>query len=165
MLAVGKILKPHGIKGFVKAESFMDGPALLCRIKTLYVGGEYAVEKASVSGNFVLLKLKGVDSMDAAEKLRGMQLFAKKSDLPKPDEGRYYIDDLLKSDVADEDGKFIGVLYEILQHGSADVYVVKNNGATVMFPLIDGVVESFDTENKKITVNRAEFDKVAVYED
>ncbi len=165
MLVVGKILKAHGVRGDVKAESYMDAPNLFSKLKTVYIDGKpIVVERARSSGGFALLKLVGVDTMNDAEALRNKELFAKKEDLPKPQEGRFYIDDLLGCSVTDGVA-VIGVLDDIYQYGSADVYVVKSNGATIMFPLIDGVAENIDVKTKVITVNRAEFDKVAVYED
>lgn len=166
MLAVGKALKAHGIRGDVKAESYMDAPDLFSKIKTLYVGGKpYTVEKARAMGNFVLIKFKDVDTMNAAEAFRNRELFAKKEDLPKPKEGRYYIDDLIGCATSDGDGQFLGTVSDVYQYGSADVYVLEYKGKTVMFPFVDGVVLNVDTDNKKITVDGKEFEKVAVYED
>lgn len=165
MLVVGRALKAHGVRGDVKAECFMDAPGLFSAIKTVYADGEaYEVEKSRVNGNFVLLKLKGVDTMDDAEKLRGKELSVRREELPAPAEGRYYIDDLIGCSVFDGAEK-IGVLAEILQHGSADVYVVHGRRGVVMFPLVDGVVRSVDIGGKRIEVDGTEFGRVAVYED
>lgn len=166
MLTVGKILKAHGIRGDVKAESYMDTPASFSALKTLYTEGkEFPLEKAKPAGNFVLLKFKGVDTMNEAEKLRGKLLFAKKEDLPDPGKGRYYIDDLLGSRVCDEEGAVLGILKDILQYGSADVYLLETDKGTVMFPYVGEVIREISTERKTITVCRREFGKVAVYED
>lgn len=164
MLAVGKILKAHGIRGDVKAESYMDAPDLFSKLKTVYIDGKpYDVERARAMGGFVLLKLKNVDTMNDAELLKNKELSALKSELPTPKEGRYYIDDLIGCTVSD--GETIGVLDDIYQFGSADVYVVKNGEKTVMFPYLESVIEKIDVENKQIFVVKSEFMKVAVYED
>lgn len=166
MLAVGKILKAHGIRGDVKAESYMDTPASFSEIKKLFVDGkELAVERAKVAGNFVLIKFKGVDTMNDAELLRGKLLSAEKTDLPDPGQNRYYIGDLLGSKVCDEEGTVLGTLKEILQYGSADVYLLKTDKGTVMFPYVGEVIKEISPEGKTITVRRREFEKVAVYED
>lgn len=166
MLAVGKILKAHGIRGDVKAESYMDTPASFSEIKKLFVDGEeLVVERAKVAGNFVLIKFKGVDTMNDAELLRGKLLSAEKTDLPDPGQNRYYIGDLLGSKVCDEEGCFIGTLKDVLQYGSADVYLLENGKGTVMFPFVGDVVKEISVKEQIITVCKSEFEKVAVYED
>lgn len=166
MLTVGKAIKAHGIRGDIKAECYMDEAAMFSSLKVLYFDGNaYEVEKTRSMGNFLLIKLSGVDTMDDAEKFRGKEIFARKTDLPQPKEGRYYIDDLVGSTVVNECGERLGLLKQILQYGSADVYLMSDRGKTVMFPLIDGVVKSVDIVKKVITVDSLEYSKVAVYED
>ena len=166
MLAVGKGLKAHGIRGDVKTECYTDTPALFLKIKKLTVDKkEYEIEHARISGNFVLVKFRGIDTMNDAERFRNKEFFAKKSDLPDPGEGRYYIDDVIGCFVYDGEKK-IGAMEDILQYGSADVYVMRGiDGKMVMFPYVDGVIEKIDVVEKEIFIIKNGFDKVAVYED
>ena len=166
MLSVGKVLKAHGVRGEVKAECFTDAPSCLVHVKRLFIEGkEYAVEKCRVQGNFLLIKLADVNDMNAAELFRNKELFAEKSDLPKLPEGRFYIDDVVGAEVFVGEKK-LGKLVDVLQYGSADVYVVKTkDGSDVMFPYVGNVIESVDVFKKTILLNEAEFAKVAVYED
>ena len=166
MLKVGKILRPHGVKGEVKTESYLDSPDLLARTKTVFIGGtKYTVEFGRVSGGFCLLKLSGISDMNGAESLRNLELSAEKSDLPPLSVGRFYISDLLGCKVFVSD-TYIGKLTDILQNGAKDVYTVENeSGKTVYFPLADGVITDINIAEKRITADRNRFDEVAVYED
>ena len=166
MLAVGKGLKAHGIRGDVKTECYTDTPDLFLKIKKLTVDKkEYIVERARVSGNFAYLKFRGIDTMNDAENFRNKEFFVNKADLPDPGEGRYYIDDVIGCAVFDGDKK-IGFMEEVLQYGSADVYVMRApDGKTIMFPYVDGVIDNIDIVGKKISIIKEGFDKVAVYED
>ena len=166
MLPVGKVLKAHGVKGEVKAECYTDAPSDLLSVKRLLIDGkEYPVEKIREQGGFLLVKLRSVEDMNAAETLRGKTLFAEKADLPALPQGRFYIRDVVGSVVFVENER-LGKLTDVLQYGSADVFVVKTpDGGDVLFPYVGDVVSSVDVEDKKIVLNAAEFAKVAVYED
>ncbi|MFW5780517.1 MAG: ribosome maturation factor RimM [Bacillota bacterium] len=164
MLIIGRVQKPHGIKGIVKAQSFMDSPYELAKLKTVEIEGmEYEIDEITVSNKSVLIKFKGVDTIEDAFNLRNKELKIKRESAPKPPEGRYYISDLLGSEVYVGD-KFKGNLIDIMQYGSADVYRIKGE-KTFMFPFTGDVIEKIDIASKKIYLNLEELEKVAVYED
>ena len=69
-------------------------------------------------------------------------------------EGEYYIVDLLDSEVFTEDGSKLGILEDIFNTGSNDIYVVKNElGKQILLPSISDVIKKIDIENKKIIVH------------
>lgn len=166
MLLVGKVLKARGVRGEIKAECYTDAPSDLLSLNRLFIDGkEYPVEKIREQGGFLLVKFRSIDDMDTAETLRNKELFAEKSDLPALPQGRFYIEDVVGSVVFLEEEK-LGKLIDVLQYGSADVFVVKtSDGNDVLFPYVGDVVTSVDPDNKRIVLNAAEFAKVAVYED
>lgn len=166
MLLVGKILRTHGIRGELKIESFMDTPEALKNIKKITVDGiEYDILSARVAQAFLIVKLKGIDSINSAEIFRNKNIYVKESDLPKLEDGRYYIHELLDCSVCNDEGNLIGILTDVLQHGAADVLVIENNGKIVMVPFVDNLLSSIDTSTKKISVSKKKFEEVAVYED
>lgn len=162
-LTVGKVLRPRGLKGVVKIEAYSDDTSRWRAFRTVGVGGkEYAVEDMTTESGVVYVKLRGVDSADDAEKLRGLSVTASRAELPPPPAGRYYIADLLGSDVY-ADGDRIGELVDVLQYGSADVYVVKTEDGTVSFPALKATLREIDTESGRITLDGAMFARTAVY--
>lgn len=165
MLLIAEVLKPQGIKGEVKVRNFLDGYADLARIKEIIINGKpAAVEKMRGDGQFAYVKIKGVDDRNAAEALRGASVYVDNSNRPPLAEGRYYVADIIGCKVETEGGDELGFVKEILQHGSADVYIVAGR-KPFMFALAGNVVTSFDITNKTITVDPSELKKVAVYED
>lgn len=165
MLVIGKVLKSHGIKGEIKVDSFMDTPDILLKLKEVYIDNTlYKIERTALNGSFVLFKLSGLESIEDAEKLRNKEISAKKQNLPPNKKGRYYVDEIIGCKVFDNK-QLLGEVINILQYGSADVYVLENNGKQIMFPFIDGVVANINILDKKITVNIEKFLQVAVYED
>jgi 16S rRNA processing protein RimM len=165
MLLVAKGIKAHGIRGDVKVECFLDTPNALAKIKHFIINGIlYKIDTVKPFGAYALVKFEGIDTMSQAENFRGVEMFVKKNEMPAPPKGSYYIDDLIGCSIYLNNEK-IGILTDILQNGSADVYVVESGTETIMFPLIDKVVNNIDIDKKEIYLNKDEFDKVAVYED
>lgn len=162
-LTIGKVLKPHGLKGDVKIETFSSNPARFSVLKRVKLDGiEYEVKRLTLDGAFGTLGLKGVDDMDAAELLRGKMISVNRADLPKLEAGSYYIADLLGIDVYVA-GERIGELVDVLQYGSADVYVVKMQSGSCSFPALKQLVKSVDVEKGEMILDDMIFGRVVVY--
>lgn len=161
-LLVGEILKPQGIRGEVKIKPFTDSAEDFRAYKRIFLDdAEYKVLSVRVGDGAVYLGLKGVPDRNAAELLRGKQVIVLREDAPQPEEGRYYIVDLLGSEVVTEDGEVLGVLTNV-QQASSDIYTIERNGKEILFPAVKGVITQIGLEEKKITVNKKRFQEVAV---
>ena len=115
--------------------------------------------KRKMKSDCVLL---GVDSVEKAESLRGKLVTCDRNDLPALEEGEHYIVDMIGLAVV-VNGETKGRISDILQYGSADVYVVKNGDVQFSFPAIKGVVKQVDIDGGKIVVDDFLFDRVVVY--
>lgn len=168
-LLIGKILKPQGIKGEIKVQLYTDDAQNFKKIKNIYLSERYnevEVLNVRISNDSVFLTLEGLVDRNQAELMRGLNIYVNREDLPKPQEGLYYICDILGSCVFDEEDNLIGEVVDILTEcGGADVYVLKNGKRQVLFPFLDKVVVDVNVEDKKIIIDKSEFDGVAVYED
>ena len=81
------------------------------------------------------------------------------------EEDEVYISDLIGCEGIDEEGKSIGVLTDVLQHGVVDVYVFKQRTKSVMAPALKAVFPTVDVAAKRISVVRERLEEVAVWED
>lgn len=164
MLLVARGLKAHGIRGDIKAECLADSPDALTKLPALTAQGqEYKTEYVRAFGAYVLIKLAGINTAEGAENFRNAEFFAHRADMPKLDDDTFYIEDVIGCSVF-ADGRNIGAVTDILNHGSADIYVVKGT-KNVMFPYVSGLITKFDLENKSIYLDGKLFGEVAVYED
>ena len=133
ILEIGQIVNTRGLRGEVKVNSFSEDSKRFEKLSTILVKNkdeykEYEIEKVSYSKNQVILKLKGIDHIDYAEKLRNLYIYVKKSDLGDLPEGTYYIADLIGLDLYTQSGKFLGKVDDILKNNKAnDVYVVRSD--------------------------------------
>ena len=118
---------------------------------------ELEIEEVKYHKNQVLLKFKGVETVEQAEMLRNAILEIDRKDAIPLEEGEYFIADLLESEVYTDEGKKLGILEDIFNTGSNDIYVVKNElGKSILLPRIKDVFKEIDVENKKIIVHLIE---------
>lgn len=158
-LEIGQIVNTFGIKGMVKVKPFTDDIKRFDKLKKVYVEKskqctEYEIEEVKYHKNMVLIKFKGIDTMEKADELRNSYLTISRDSVEPLEEGRYYIVDLLGLEVYSDDGTLLGILDDIFNTGSNDIYVVKDNlGKQILLPAISEVIKQVDIENKKIVVH------------
>ena len=126
-LETGKIVGTHGIKGEVRIEPWCDSPEFLCAFKKLYLdpNGAAAIEvKSRPHKNITLAKIKGVETIDEAERLRGKTVYINRDDI-NLGEGVHFVQDLLGLEIRDADsGRVYGTLTDVLRTGANDVYEI-----------------------------------------
>ena len=169
-LMIGEVLKPQGIKGEVKIKPYAANHDDFRRWKTLYTkrGEVYQPIKMKctrVHDGFVYAILGECASMEDAEKYRAVQLYVDRAHANPLEEDEVYISDLIGCEGIDEEGKSIGVLTDVLQHGVVDVYVFKQRTKSVMAPALKAVFPTVDVAAKRISVVRERLEEVAVWED
>ncbi len=161
-LEVGQIVNTNGLKGLLKINPFTDDITRFERLKTILVEHkkellEFEIESVRYQKKQVLLKLKGIDTIEEAEKYREDYLKIKRNKEEKLPEDTYYIVDLIGLDIYTENGELLGKLDDVFSTGSNDVYVVKNSeGKQILLPAISDVIKNIDLEQKKIVVNLIE---------
>ena len=161
-LNVGEVLKPQGIRGELKVKPFTDDAEVFRDFTRVFVEETpYKVLSVRTGGGLVFLGLKGVPDRNAAELLRGKQLYVAREDAPVPEEGRYYIADLLGCNLVTETGETLGRLTGVRQ-AATDIYTMEMDGKEVMFPAADGVITAVDVQSGTITVDKKRFFEVAV---
>ena len=162
-LTIGKVLKPRGLKGELKIELYASDSARFSHLKRLKIDGiEYGIDRISPEGAIGYVSLEGIDTVEKAEALRGKLITANRNDLPKLPDGKYYIVDMIGLDVV-VSGEMVGEVCDVLQYGSADVYVVKNGANSFSFPAISGLVKQVDLDLGKIVLDDMIFPRVVVY--
>ena len=162
-LTIGKVLKPRGLKGELKIELYASDSARFSHLKRLKIDGiEYGIDCISPEGAIGYVSLEGIDTVEKAEALRGKLITANRNDLPKLPDGKYYIVDMIGLDVV-VSGEVVGEVCDVLQYGSADVYVVKNGANSFSFPAISGLVKQVDLDLGKIVLDDMIFPRVVVY--
>lgn len=159
LLETGKIVAIHALKGEVRVQPWCDSPEFLAEFEELYLDGEWVeIENARVQKTMVIMKIAGVDTPEAAQKLVGKVLYLSR-DQVELEEGTYFITDLIGMQVldADDPAHVYGVLTEVSNTGANDIYHVKfPDGKTRYVPAIPQVIDAVDVEGKVMTIRPLE---------
>lgn len=169
MIEIARILKPHGIRGDLKIRLFSDNYDAFAERGFAYLkkNSEYqrtAYTAVRIDAPFVYVHFDGVDTRNDAEALSNQTLYLDREELEELEDGEHYVVDLVGLKVLDENGTELGVLKDVLQHGAADVYVVKGE-KSFMFPAVKRVIRSVDISAGVMCVDAAALNEVAVYDD
>ncbi len=156
-LTIGRIVKPHGIRGELAMEILTDTPEHIAELDEVYVGPErrpYKVENVRFHKGRMLLRLQGCDDRNAAEALRDARVQIS-WEMAKPlEENEYYAFQLLGLEVVTDEGESLGELVEILSTpGVNDVYVIHGLFGEVLLPAIEDVIVDIDVEGGQMTVH------------
>ena len=147
LLRVGVIANTHGIRGEVKVFPTTDEKERFKDLKKviLDMGKEQKVleiQSVRFFKNLVILMYKGKD------------LLVTREDAVPLEEGEYFIADLLDLDVYSDEDEKIGILYDVMQTGANDVYVVKTEeGKEILLPAIDECILDINLEESRMTVH------------
>lgn len=155
-LAVGRVLRPHGVRGDLVVEATSELFRSLAPSSHVYVGDS---EQASVilqlrpHRNWHLLRLEGCTDRTEAERFRNLDLNIALTDAEALPEGTYFHWQIIGLSVIDEDGEQLGEVEEIIETGANDVYVVRDRaGREILLPAIEEVVLEVDHEGGQMKV-------------
>ncbi len=162
LMEIGQIVNTYGIKGFLKVVPYTDDITRFEDLKSIYIEFKgtlvaFDIEEVKYSKNLVLLKLKGIDDINIAEKYKNCYIKIDRSDAVKLPENSYFIVDLIGLTVYTDDNIELGNIVDVYSTGANDIYVVKNElGKQVLLPAIADVIQNVDIENKKMIVHLIE---------
>ncbi len=143
--AVGRVLRPHALKGELRVSAFSPSALNLQRGRPVYLAGvRRIVEQARFDRDAWILKLSGLSSRNDVEGFRSELVEAADNDVLRDDDESYFVHELVGLRVVTEEGRELGRLTEVLDTGATDVYVVGEGRNAVLLPAIAEVVRSID---------------------
>ncbi|HEY5493900.1 MAG TPA: ribosome maturation factor RimM [Candidatus Anoxymicrobiaceae bacterium] len=163
LLAVGRILRPHGIRGALVVESLTDWPGrFVPGAKMLLEKGpgdhtEVTLLSAAPHGGRFLVSLEGLEDRDAAGELRGLFLEVPACEAAPLAEGEFWAHELADMALVDAGGRELGRVREVMCRQAQDLIVASTaEGAEFSVPLVSEFVKEIDMESRTITVKLPE---------
>jgi len=159
LLLVGKVIKPHGFKGLLRVWSYARTIDSFLHSGTVFIKQdnqepvEYPVLDVKPHKNIFLMRVKGIDTFEKADNLRGADIIVEKDHLTRNSDDEYYWFELIDLKVYLDTGKYLGSIKEIIPTGSNDVYVVKQNDSEFLIPAIHEVVKKIDLAKGEMIVS------------
>lgn len=158
MVEVGRIGRPHGIRGevtFLPTEGAAD---MLASSVALYLESGDVLRVVSMrrgSGDRLLLRLEGVESREQATSMTGRAVYVRREDLPEPEAG-WYIGDLVGLEVLDSSGRRLGRVTGLLPTGGVEVLEIEGELGSWMLPATEPLVLDVDLDGGCMTVDPPE---------
>ena len=151
-IEAGEIVTTHGVRGEVKVLTWLDSPELLCEFDRCRIGGkEYVMESVRVQKTCNLVKLSGIDTMEAAQAMRSKVLELYREDI---DEDVIFGAELIGVEVYEED-TLLGKIVDVLDYPASSVYVVKG-AHEYMIPAVNQFILSTDLDANRMQVKLIE---------
>ena len=151
-IEAGEIVTTHGVRGEVKVLCWLDDPEMLCEFDRCRIDGKpFEMEQVRVQKTCNLVKLKGIDTMEAAQAMRGKIMELYREDV---DDEVIFAAELIGMEVFAE-GKSIGTIKEVLDYPGNSVYVVRGE-YEYMIPAVKHFVLSTDMEKNEMQVKLIE---------
>jgi 16S rRNA processing protein RimM len=149
---MGRVAGAYGVRGWLKVAPGGGVRETLAAAKEWWIDGRvYAVSEARPHGRAVVAKLAGLESREAAQRLRGEEVGVRRERLPPPGEGHYYLDDLVGLEVVNEQGERLGTVKRLFSNGAQDVMEVAGD-RTRLLPWVPAVVKQVDLPGGQVTV-------------
>ena len=154
---MGKLLKPRGLKGELRAAIFNEyGSALKLGTKIWLKTEEnyfsLQIEAIKMAGEKSCIKLSGCNTMEAADRIKGLVFFLPRNKFDPVGENEHYLVDMIGSLVLDENQKSLGTVTDILIMRAQNIIVVETGGNEFLIPYVDAHITLFDEKKKNLIV-------------
>jgi len=154
---IGQIVNTQGLKGEVKIYPLTDDINRFDDLDKFYLDKdlqkEWEVEKVRYKGKMVIMKIKAIDSIEDAERLRNKFICVGRESTRELDEDEFFIADMIGIDAFTVDGDRLGVLREVLQYSANDVYVIEGDGKEYLIPAILKFVPEINMSERKMIID------------
>lgn len=158
MMELGYVNNVRGLRGEIKVIHYCDFKEFFEELDSVIIKNtEYTIEAIKYYKDQVVLKLCGVDTVEAAEALKNQTVYANKSDLPPLEEGVFYIADIIGIKAYLSDGTYVGEVTDVIQNGPTDIFELKSDeGKQLLIPRVAEFIPYISIEEKKMTITPIE---------
>jgi 16S rRNA processing protein RimM len=163
LVAVGRIVRTHGVRGAVKVFAYGEtlggvGPGVVFTVRHPAADREATLTSVEVKphGKLLLIHFEELHALDEAQTLVGGDLYLPEDQLTPLEEGEYYHYQLIGLGVFTTHGKPVGTLKSIMEAGGHDVYVVDRQGREALIPAVDAFVREIDLEGRRMVIDPPE---------
>jgi len=158
---VGRLRRPHGVKGEMLMEVLTGFPERLHPGKEVYIGEQHEparLRSLRPNDKMLLVGLAGIETPEEAGRFRNALVFVRAADLPPLPEGEYYHHELIGMVVKNERGEILGELIAVLETGANDVYEVRTPGGDdLLLPAVEDVILDVNPGQRTMTVRPPEW--------
>lgn len=164
LVAIGEVLRPHGVRGEVAVRPLTDRPSERFRRLEACFLWEPArgrrepcrVVERMVEGDAVRLRIEGVDSPEAARALQGRLLAVAQSEALPPRAGEFYPWQLEGATVETPEGRLLGRFVRVEDSPAQPLWVIERDGREWMLPAVREFVLDVSVAERRIVASPPE---------
>ncbi|HEY1289431.1 MAG TPA: ribosome maturation factor RimM [Burkholderiales bacterium] len=150
---MGRVAGSYGVRGWVKVAPDTGAGAGLTAVGEWWIGADaFEVSEARVHGATVVGRLTGIETREQAGALKGRTVAVRREALPEPEEGKYYLADLVGLEVVSLEGAVLGVVRGTFSNGAHDVIEVAGERMRLI-PWVAAVVKEVDLAGRRVRVD------------
>lgn len=160
LVAVARVVGAYGVLGAVRVEPYSPQADALFSAKaaswlqtTSSVRTPCKLTSLRWQGAQLIVHISGISTRDAADALRGAQIFVSRADFPRLPAGEYYWTDLIGCDVTDQSNTLLGVVADVVDFGAHPLLQVRGAETSELIPFVAAHVGEVDIAMKKIRVS------------
>jgi 16S rRNA processing protein RimM len=160
LILMGVFGAPHGVRGEVRVKSLTGEPSAIGAYGPLTDKNctrAFVFDSLrSLKDDMLAARVAGVTTREAAGALNGVEIFARREQLPPANEDEFYYDDLVGLEAVDEAGTRIGRVVSLMNYGAGDVLEIApvGGGETLLLPFTKGVAPRIDFNAGQIVIER-----------
>jgi len=160
-LLLGKVLRPHGVRGELKVSILTDYPERLRELDAIFIGSgvddpaatPYHIQAVRFHQGYALIKFKEVPDRNAAERFRELFVMIDTANAVPLEENEFYLYQLIGLNVQTDSGQPLGTIAEVLETGANDVYVLQSDQyGELLIPAHDETIIKIDFKTEIVTV-------------
>jgi 16S rRNA processing protein RimM len=158
LILMGVFGAPQGVRGEVRVKSLTGEPSAIGVYGPLTNKGRtrsFVFESLrSLKDDMLVARITGVSTREAAEALKNVEIFARRDQLPPPDEDEFYYEDLVGLEAVDAAGASLGRVVSLMNHGAGDVLEIApaDGGETLLLPFTKSVAPRIDFDAGRIVI-------------
>ena len=165
-ITLARLLRPHGLRGEIAAEILTDFPERLTRLKTVFLwDGRGEPKQISLvscwishsRGGQAIFRFSGVNSIEDAERFRGLEVQVPMADRVELPLGQYYISELIGCEIWEAGASApLGLVRDVSRGAGTPLLEVDVDGAEVLIPLAAEICTRIDVTAHRIEVSLPE---------
>jgi 16S rRNA processing protein RimM len=155
-VVIGVVVAPHGVRGTVKVRATGSGRHLREGVEPVVAGRPRRISRVRETPKGFLIDLEGIEDRSGAAAFRGAELMLDRRELDAPQEGEFYVGDLVGLTAMSDAGEVVGTVAETFETSAHEILVVRNEGDVLFVPLTLEHVPEVDLDARRVVVRLPE---------
>ena len=155
-VVIGVVVAPHGVRGTVKVRATGSGRHLREGVEPVVAGRPRRISRVRETPKGFLIDLEGIEDRSGAAAFRGEELMLDRRELDTPQEGEFYVGDLVGLTAMSDAGMVVGTVAETFETSAHEILVVRNEGDVLFVPLTLEHVPEVDLDARRVVVRLPE---------